>query len=225
MKLTGKLVGILGGSALMLGVAAMPANATTIENHYPETPKLNPNLPIVNTYHGSDHIKPNVLNPHPVCNALEDKRTVVYKVTDNFLPVGTISTTNHTNKDIPLTQETSKEQTISLKANGQQSSSTTINGGASKDGGNIGIAQEFSRQLGFEASYSLSWTAGQTVGPYDVPPGYTGEATYGFRTVSMTGTQQICGANGTWTNPTAWNAFVPVKNEVAVKLYNNPADS
>ncbi|WP_030013658.1 hypothetical protein [Curtobacterium sp. S6] len=225
MKLTGKLVGILGGSALMLGVAAMPANATTIENHYPETPALNPTLPIVNTYHKSDHIKPNALNPHPVCNALEDKRTVVYKVQDHFSPVGTVSTTNHTNANIPLTQETSKSQTISISANGEQGSSTTINGGVSKEGSNLGIAQEFSKKMGFEASYQLSWNVGQTIGPYDVPPGYTGEATYGFRTVTMSGTQQICGANGTWTNPTAWNAFVPMKNEVAVKLYNNPADS
>ncbi|WP_129360459.1 MULTISPECIES: hypothetical protein [Micrococcaceae] len=225
MKLTGKMAGILGGSALLVGLAASPANATTIENHYPETPALNPTLPIVNTYHGSDHIKPNVLNPHPVCNALEDRRTVVYKVNDNFSPVGTISTTNHTTKDIPLTQETSKSQTINISVNGEQGNSTTINAGASKDGGTFGIAEEISKKIGFEASYQLSWNAGQTIGPYDVPPGYTGEATYGFRTVTMSGTQQICGADGRWTNPTAWNAFVPVKNEVEVKLYNNPADS
>ena len=38
------------------------AQAATQDDHYPETPKLNPTLPIINTYHGSDHIKANILN-------------------------------------------------------------------------------------------------------------------------------------------------------------------
>lgn len=87
----------LAATAAMVA-AASPASAATNTHEYPETPAVNPNLPIVKTTHKSDHIKANVLTPHPVCNALEDKRTTVYKVTDKFLPVGTISTTNNTDR-------------------------------------------------------------------------------------------------------------------------------
>lgn len=58
-----------------------------------------------------------------------------------------------------------------------------------------------------------------------MPAGNTGEATYGFRTITMTGTQQRCRPNGTWATPTAWIANMPVKNEVRVKNYATPADS
>ena len=204
--------------------------ADTIENDYPETPQTNAKLPIVHTSHGSDHIKANIVNPHPVCNPWEDHRTVVYKVTDKFFPVGTISATNKSKNTIPLKQSLSKSQSVSISVNGSQSETLSINLGGStkvgKDGNsNAGIAYTLAKEIGGSASYSLSWQVGQDVGPYDVPAGYTGEATYGFRTISMTGTQQFCKLNGTWSNPTAWRAFVPVKNEVQMKLYNTPADS
>lgn len=35
----------------------------------------------------------------------------------------------------------------------------------------------------------------------------------------MTGTRQYCKSNGTWSTPTAWRAFVPVKNDVKFDLY------
>ncbi|MDT3767451.1 hypothetical protein [Gleimia hominis] len=232
MKKSQKLFAVLGSVALT-ALAAFPASAETIENTYPETPQTNPNLPIVHTTHGSDHLKANVLNPRPVCNPWEDHRTTIYKVTDKFLPIGTISTTNSTQATIPLTQDLSKTQSISISVNGSEKESLDINLGgnasASKDdktaGSNWGIAYSLAKEIGGSASYSLSWNIGQTVGPYDVPAGYTGEATYGFRTIAMTGTQQYCKPNGTWSNPTAWRANVPVKNQVTVKLYNNPADS
>ena len=229
MKLT-RVAGALGGSALLLSVVAAPAMADTITNTYPETPKTNANLPIVHTSHGSDHIKANILNPRPICNAWEDHRTVVYKVTDNFLPVGTISTTNKSKSTIPLKQSLSKSQSISISVNGSQSETLSVNPGGSgkvgKDGNaNAGIAYTLAKEIGGSASYSLSWQTGQDIGPYDVPAGYTGEATYGFRSISMAGAQQYCKPNGTWSTPTAWRAFVPIKNEVQMKLYNNPADS
>lgn len=225
MKWNTKAAAALGGAALLISAAGAPAQAITQNDTYPETPSNTPKLPIVNTTHGSDHIKPNVLNPHPVCNSLEDRRTTVYKVTDNFSPVGTISATNTTKGTIPLTQKLSKTQSISIKVNGSQTETTSINGSASKDGGQAGIAWSLAKMVGGEASYELSWEVGQDIGPYDVPAGYTGEATYGFRTISMQGTQQFCKANGTWSTPTAWTAFVPVKNEVRVKLYDKPSDS
>lgn len=220
-----KIVGAVGAGALLLTVAGAPANAATVENEYPETPVTSEKLPIINTHHGSDHIKANVLNPRPVCNPFEDYRTVVYKATDKFSPVGTISTHNQSKTAIPLTQDLSRTQTISMSVNGDRTSTTSVNAGAEKDGGSFGIAQEISQSLGFSASYELSWNVGQTIGPYDVPAGHTGEATYGFRTINMTGTQQYCKSNGTWSTPTAWRAFVPLKNDVKVNVYEDAADS
>lgn len=219
----------LAGTAVFAALfGASPAFAGgTHEETYPETPALNPDLPIVHTKHGSDHIKANVLNPNPVCNSAEDYRTVVYKVKDSWAPVGTISTNNKTKSSIPLTQSTSRSQTISLSVNGSKSESTDINlgGSQSADKGsvNAGIAMSLAKTIGGEASYSLSWEVGQQIGPYDVPAGHTGEATYGFRTITMTGTQQYCKPNGTWSNPTAWTAFAPIKNEVRVRMYDNPS--
>ena len=190
---------------------------------------MNAKLPIVHTSHGSDHMKANVLNPRPVCNPWEDHRTVVYKVTDNFMPAGTISTTNQTKKDIPLQQDLSKSQSITLSVNGDRTETTSMNAGGKGSGknseGSFGISHEIATKLGASASYSLSWEAGQSIGPYDVPPNHTGEATYGFRVLNMTGTQQYCKPNGTWSTPTFWSAMQPMKNEVRVKLYDDIADS
>ena len=216
-------------AVIVAAAVASPASAITKEEHYPETPKLNPTLPIVNTTHGSDHIKANILNPHPVCNSGEDYRTVVYKVDDKFTPAGTISATNQSKNTIPLTQELSKTQTITISIKGDRTETVSANLGgeaSAKSGkGSVGIAYELAKSIGAEASYSLSWNVGQKIGPYDVPAGHTGEATYGFRTINMTGTQQFCKANGTWSTPTPWSALTPVKNQVNMKLYGNPADS
>ncbi|KMY22950.1 hypothetical protein ACU19_07340 [Actinobaculum suis] len=212
-------------------VAAIPATAgaATIRDDYAETPKINPELPIVHTYHGSDHIKANILNPHPVCNPWEDYRTVVYEVKDNFTPAGTISATNQTDKDIPLSQSLSMNQSISLSVNGNRTSSTSVNLGGSynKDGESVstGITMSISESLGASASYSLSWTQGQQIGPYTISPGQTGEATYGFRTISMDGTQQYCKPNGTWSTPTPWSSLAPIKKEIRVKTYSTAAGS
>ena len=213
-------------AALMTATAAAnPATAATLEESAPETPATNAKLPIIHTYRGSDHLKANVLNPRPVCNSTEDYRTVVYKVTDNFLPVGTISTTNLSDKDIPLQQELSRTQNISASINGSKTETLELGGQASKKGMQGSIGYSLAKSLGWDVSGSLSWTVGQQIGPYDVPAGNTGEASYGFRTVTMTGTQQRCKPNGTWATPTAWVANMPVKNEVRVKNYDTPADS
>ena|GEM_PF-220894 len=212
-------------AAVAIAGSAVTATAQTLEESYPETPATNDALPIIHTYRGSDHLKANVLNPRPVCNSTEDYRTVVYKVKDNFLPVGTISTTNLSDKAIPLSQDLSRTQSISASVNGSKTETITLGGSGSKDGlqGNIGYS--LAKSLGWDVSGSLSWSVGQQIGPYEVPAGNTGEATYGFRTVTMTGTQQRCRPNGTWATPTAWIANMPVKNEVRVKNYATPAGS
>ena len=212
-------------AAVAIAGSGITATAQTFEESYPETPATNSALPIIHTYRGSDHLKANILNPRPVCNSTEDYRTIVYKVKDNFLPVGTISTTNLSDSAIPLSQDLSRTQTISASVNGSKTETLTLGGSGSKDGlqGNIGYS--LAKSLGWDVSGSLSWSVGQKIGPYDVPAGNTGEATYGFRTVTMTGTQQRCRPNGTWATPTAWVANMPVKNEVRVKNYSTPAGS
>lgn len=225
-----RTAGLIAGLAIVgTALIAPAASAATQTESYPETPAVNAKLPIVHTTHGSDHMKANVLNPRPVCNPWEDHRTVVYKVTDNFMPAGTISTTNQTKKDIPLQQDLSKSQSITLSVNGDRTETTSMNAGGKGSGknseGSFGISHEIATKLGASASYSLSWEAGQSIGPYDVPPNHTGEATYGFRVLNMTGTQQYCKPNGTWSTPTFWSAMQPMKNEVRVKLYDDIADS
>lgn len=223
-RMTRKAAAAAVAAVAMISTASI-AQAATYEHSYPETPKLNPALPIVHTHHGSDHIKANVLNPEPECNSAEDYRTTVYKVTDNFSPVGTISTTNTSTKTIPLTQDLSRTQSISLSVKGGYAETTSMNANVSGDDGSAGISHEIAKNIGADFSYELSWTAGQTIGPYDVPAGHTGEATYGFRTLNMSGVQQYCRPNGTWSTPTAWSALAPMKNEVRVGVYDNPADA
>lgn len=230
MTMRRRSAGLIAGLAIAGTTLIAPAaSAATQTESYPETPAVNAKLPIVHTSHGSDHMKANVLNPRPVCNPWEDHRTVVYKVTDNFMPAGTISTTNQTKKDIPLQQDLSKSQSITLSVNGDRTETTSMNAGGKGSGknseGSFGISHEIATKLGASASYSLSWEAGQSIGPYDVPPNHTGEATYGFRVLNMTGTQQYCKPNGTWSTPTFWSAMQPMKNEVRVKLYDDIADS
>ena len=212
-------------AALAVAAVAPVSGAQTLEESAPETPATNDKLPIVHTYRGSDHLKANILNPRPVCNSTEDYRTIVYKVTDNFLPVGTISTTNLTDKTVPLTQDLNRTASITASINGSKTETLSLGGSGSKNGIEGTIGYSLAKTLGFSVSGSLAWTVGQTIGPYDVPAGNTGEATYGFRTVTMTGTQQRCKPNGTWATPTAWVANMPVKNEVRVKNYATPADS
>ena len=226
MKRLHSVLAVLGSGALV--ASAVPAYAASSVDTYPETPATNAVLPITHTYHGSDRIKPNILNPAPVCNAWEDYRTTVYQVKSSFTPAGTVSTTNDTSGPISLTQNTSKTQSVSLTVNGDLSSSTSITlgggGSTSKDGNAMSVSNSITssitKSLGASLSLSLSWTAGQQIGPYEVPAGYTGEATYGFELMSISGTQQYCKPDGTWSTPTAWNALAPIRNEVKVKLYD-----
>lgn len=186
-----------------------PDGSGTVTDIYPDTPKVNPKLPIVETTRKSDHIKPNILNARPVCNAWEDYRTVVYEVKDDFRPIGSIETKNTTASPINLSQQLSKTQTITATVSGDVGGS--FSGVTAKISGSI--------------SYSLAWTVGQTIGPYSVPVGHTGKANYGFRTVSFKGTQQRCLLNGTWSNPWSYTGKAPLSNAVEVKLYKNNADA
>ncbi|GAB3706232.1 hypothetical protein [Mariniluteicoccus flavus] len=192
----------LAGAAALVATVAVPAHADTVTDSWPNVPETNPKLPIVHTTHGSAKLKPNVFNPRPVCNAFEDHRTVVHEVKEKFTPIGTIDTHNSTDKPLP-------GQTITLKIEGD-------------------IGGEFS---GVKASikpgisYSLTWSAGQTIGPYNVPPGHTAKATYGFRTVAFEGTQQRCHIDGTWSTPWRFRGDAPLANAVQVQTYRDPAQT
>lgn len=175
----------------------------------PDTPKNNTRLPLIHTKRKSDSIKPNILNARPVCNAWEDYRTVIYTITDDFTQVGSVETKNTSDAPIPLTQNLSKTQTITLSIQGDF--------GGSFSGVNASIKPS--------ASYSLAWTAGQQIGPYQVPSGYTGKAVYGFRTIKFKGTQQRCLLNGTWSDTWAYTGTAPISNAVELKLYRNNADA
>ncbi|MBM7824394.1 hypothetical protein JOD55_000221 [Arcanobacterium pluranimalium] len=224
MKIAKKITGVASVALLASGITAIPAFSATFINSTPETARIDSQLPMVHTLRGSDHLKANILNPRPVCNAGEDYRTIVYKVNDHFLPVGTISTTNQTQADIPLTQNLSKTQSISITIKGDRTETAGANIGGDVSGkggkGSFGISYSLAQNLGFNISYSLSWQVGQQIGPYKVPANHTGEATYGFRAITMTGTQQFCKANGTWSDALPWISSAPVKNEVRVKLYD-----
>ena len=215
----------VAGAALLGGAFLVPAQADTFQDFTPETVQNNDKLPVVNTYRANNYLKANVLNAYPVCNAGEDLRTVIYKVSTNFEPKGTISTTNRTNASVPLTQTLSKTESISftyhsdLNAGVSATASTNTPAG---QGPNASITASLAKTIGYSISYSLSYTAGQQIGPYQVPAGNTGEATYGFRTITMTGTQQACKPNGTWGHAFAWTSKAPVKNEVVVKMYATP---
>lgn len=45
---------------------------------------------------------------------------------------------------------------------------------------NAGIAYSITKTIGGDASYSLSWSIDQTIGPYKVPAGYTGRKASGI---------------------------------------------
>lgn len=221
------IIASVAGAALLGTAMVIPANADTFQNYEPETVINNANLPLINTYRSNSFLKPNILNAYPVCNAGEDLRTVVYKVSSEFEPKGTISSTNRTSAAIPLTQTLSKTESISLSYHSDLNAGLSATASTNNSAGtpNASITASLAKTMGYSISYSLSYTAGQQIGPYMIPSGNTGEATYGFRTIKMTGTQQACKPNGTWGPAFAWSSQAPLKNEVVVKMYATPDGS
>lgn len=164
-----------------------------------------------------------------MCNALEDHRTVIYQVQDTFTPIGAIEMKNASSSAVPLSQELSKTQSIALKISGDYGKTfggltAGLTAVADNLTGNISAtAPQESMHIQPSIEYSLSWTAGQQIGPYQVPAGHTGKATYGFRQLAFKGTQQRCLANGTWSNTWAYHGLAPLSNAVVLKVYGNPA--
>ena len=176
-------------------------------------------------------IKPNSLNPNPVCNPWSQYRTHITSVTNTFTPMGAIQTTNNSDSPVPLTQTLSSTQTLTLKVDGDFGRSFTagLTGSGSQDGlsGGGNLAATWTQKIAPGFSYSASWTTGQEVGPYTIKPGYVGRATYGFNTVSFKGTQQYCKLNGTWSQPTPLSGIAPTAKDVHIEQYpvgSLPAD-
>ena len=199
--------------ACTLGMfAASPANADSVNQN-------------VDIWHISNAgpIKPNPYNPNPVCNAWSQSRTHITSVKDTFTPMGAIQTTNTSDAPVPLTQTLSSTQTLTMKIDGDFSRSFTagLTGSGSQDGitGGANAAATWTQKIAPGFSYSASWTTGQEVGPYQIKPGYVGRATYGFNTVTFSGTQQYCKLNGTWSQPTPLHGIAPTAKDVRIEQY------
>lgn len=168
-------------------------------------------------------IKPNIYNAHPVCNPWQQYRTHITSVKTSFTPMGAIQTTNDSDSPVPLTQELSSTQTLTMKVDGDFGRSFTagVDGSASKDGisGALKLAATWTQSIAPGFSYQASWTTGQSIGPINIKPGYVGRATYGFNTVVFSGTQQYCKLNGTWSQPTPLHGMAPTAKDVHVEQY------
>lgn len=209
-----KRKGLLKASFAGLLVSGLMVTSLTTANAEewnsgPDTPANNAALPLVHTTR-SGPIKPNILNPHPVCNALSEYRTIIYRVKEKFSPIGTVQMTNYNKSgSVPLSQSISRSTTLSLSLSGD------IGGSFS------GIQAAIHPSV----SYSISWSAGQNIGPIDVPAGATAYATYGFNTVDFSGTQQYCKIDGTWSNPWDYRGTAPSSTTVRVATVNSAGQS
>lgn len=191
-----------GAAAITLAAILTPSMA-----HAAPAPAA-PTMPIVKE-NRIRPLQPNLLNKQPVCNAWEDTRMVIERAQESFTPVGAIEMSNLTDGTIPLTQTLSRTQTFTASISGDV-------------GGEFAGAVKATVSPGL--SYSISWNAGQQIGPYSVPAGKTGRATYGFGTITFDGTRQFCKLNGTWSQPTRVDGRAPIASRVQVQVYDNPID-
>lgn len=130
-------------------------------------------------------------------------RTTVRKANEDFVSMGAIFTSNRTSSPVPLAQTLSKTQSFTATANAKFS------------GGFSGVQAE----LGGSVEYSVEWTTGQEIGPFDVKPGTTARATYGWDVIRWSGVQQRCSAFKRWTMPAEVNGIAPVQDHVVLDTY------
>ncbi|WP_162872726.1 hypothetical protein [Austwickia chelonae] len=224
--MTRRLLRVASGAAVLAAAvtfvplsaahAASPAAPTAASSEAPASTTnpggilgvKNVKLPVVkeNRRHPVRH---NILNPAPVCNAWQDTRITITKVHAHFKPSGAIETTNNTSGPLPLTQNLTKTKTFNASISGSF-------------GFDVFSAVKATISPGL--SFSMAWNVGQTIGPYQVPPGKTARASYGFNTISFEGTRQGCNLDGTWAKPTYTRGTAPVASNVHVQFYDNPAD-
>jgi len=112
----------------------------------------------------------------------------------DFVPVGTVSATN--------TQDTAQD--MSLAVTNETSHSASITGSVSLESVLVPVKAE----LAATATASSSWTAGATF-PVTVAPHATAVVTYGFATVTFSGSQTTCLSDGQFGAPTSFSGEAP----------------
>ncbi|MBW3086878.1 hypothetical protein KEM60_03107 [Austwickia sp. TVS 96-490-7B] len=201
----------LASGAVALGTIAliMPSAVATAAPVAPANSDTSvPALPIVKEQHKRP-VQKNLLNPKPVCNAWEDSRVVIERAQKSFEPVGAVEMRNDTTATIPLTQTLARTHSFTAGISGDV-------GGQFASAVKATIAPTF--------AFTMSWNAGQVIGPYQVPAGKTARASYGFGVITFDGTHQFCKLDGTWSKPTRVNGRAPLASTVRVQLYSDPSD-
>lgn len=127
-------------------------------------------------------------------------------VGSTFEVEGTATVANFNDTDLPLTQ--------------------TIREGKTKNW-NIGGSIDFDLlklfHVTFSAGYSSTqtWEVGQTIGPYQVKPGYTGVLEYGFLNHDFEGTHIRC-SGGKWVDEgRPFHGNIPKERHVKVSMREN----
>lgn len=125
----------------------------------------------------------------------------------NFQVEGAATVANYNEEDLPLTQ--------------------TVKEGKSRNwnvGGSINFDLLKLFNVTFSAGYSSTqqWEVGQTIGPYNVKPGYTGVLQYGFLIEDFEGDNLRC-QGGTWqATGSTFRGNIPKERHVAVSMRKNP---
>lgn len=142
------------------------------------------------------------------CSA-EGQRGQELKITGSTFEVeGTATVANFNDTDLPLTQTIKEGKT------------KTWNIGGSID---FDLLELF--HVTFNSGYSdtQTWEVGQTIGPYQVKPGYTGVLEYGFLNQDFEGTHIRC-QGGQWVDEgRPFHGDIPKERHVKVSMRENGA--
>lgn len=110
--------------------------------------------------------------------------------------VGSVTLTNMSGSSAPVTASISRAATTSA----------TVSGSVSVDS----ILVPLKAEISASASASESWTSGATIGPAILPAGSSLVATYGFNTVSFSGSQRTCQGTGQFGPSTSFSGTAPI---------------
>ena len=106
---------------------------------------------------------------------------------------------------VTLTNTSGSTAPISATVSRTNSSSATVTGSVSVDS----IIAPLKAEISASATASQSWTVGAVVGPATIPAGQSLIATYGFNTVSFSGSQKTCNSVGQFGPTTSFSGTAP----------------
>ncbi|KNC20368.1 hypothetical protein AC792_01040 [Arthrobacter sp. RIT-PI-e] len=121
--------------------------------------------------------------------------TTFSQSSSNKEAVGSVTLTNTSGSTAPVSASVSRTDT----------STATVSGSVSVDS----IIAPLKAEISASASASQSWSAGATVGPATIPAGQSLIATYGFNTVSFSGSQKTCNSTGQFGPSTSFSGTAP----------------